>query len=855
MAVILIVDDEPDALEMFRLWLIKYDYKVLTVASGREAIETARNSQPDLVLLDVMMPNMTGIETCRELRSLDETAHIPVVLITAYDPAVGRVEALMAGAADYITKPVRPAALVQRLRVVLAHEEEPLAGDLRLLRETVHSALAIVPCNLVWLLILDTSRRALVSQIVATTKGERGVHEFIARVAPEGNNEIVIPFSRGGSLLAQVALSGAALFNLPLSKLREAGDAAVYQGCSQLDLYFVSILPLQVAGTPLGVMLLGSREPRDVETTRGQQLLAAVASQAAMAIYNDRLMRRLSEREAQSNRERLFRQTLLDTMSDGLVVYDSGGRISFANRRLSQITGYDLEALCGRQLEELFIPEDRERLRPWVYKSRTDKTRSFELELQRSDGSILPVLAVQAGRSVSQTQESRERVMVITDLSKHKAREHALTEHADLLSALNRTVQAIASTPSMDEALSTALNNARRILRTTPATALLWVPDADELVVHSAIGPDVAPLNGMRFPSSAGVAGKAAHDGRPLLIADLCRSEYHPHPVEEVTGAAICSAAAAPLMVEGHVVGVIEVAHTEAGAFDQFDLEMLEGLAHAAAIAIGNARLYTALLRRATQLEAACTDLQEADRLKAQWIQNVSYELRTLLTSLMSYIDPMLEEDFGSLTPDQRKGLGGMADKTRQLSRLVEGVLTIQQAEEEPLDLTLVSLCDLAQASMQSMAPIAEQAGIELVADFDSDLPAFYMDSRCILQVFDNLIGNAIKFSPEGGRVTVCVEDIGPAAKVQVIDQGIGIPPDEQEKIWRRFYQVNGSSTRPYSGAGLGLAIAKQVVEEHNGRIWVESSPGQGSIFGFILPKVTSITPPTEEGRSARGGA
>jgi two-component system sensor histidine kinase VicK len=123
------------------------------------------------------------------------------------------------------------------------------------------------------------------------------------------------------------------------------------------------------------------------------------------------------------------------------------------------------------------------------------------------------------------------------------------------------------------------------------------------------------------------------------------------------------------------------------------------------------------------------------------------------------------------------------------------------------------------------------------VANIPDDLPPVKGDAGRLLQVFDNLLGNAIKFSPHGGHITVTVEDIGEMEQASVSDEGVGIPKDQQERIFERFYQVDGSARRRFSGIGLGLTIAKRIVGAHGGEMWVRSEPGEGSTFYFTIPK------------------
>ena len=127
-------------------------------------------------------------------------------------------------------------------------------------------------------------------------------------------------------------------------------------------------------------------------------------------------------------------------------------------------------------------------------------------------------------------------------------------------------------------------------------------------------------------------------------------------------------------------------------------------------------------------------------------------------------------------------------------------------------------------------------AGISLQLDAPDELPPILVDRDRINQVFDNLLGNAIKFSPRGGTITIRVEAVDDIVRLTIADTGVGIPADKLERVFDRFYQVDGSATRRFGGAGLGLAIVRRIIEAHGGQIWVESDLGQGSSFKFTLP-------------------
>jgi signal transduction histidine kinase len=197
----------------------------------------------------------------------------------------------------------------------------------------------------------------------------------------------------------------------------------------------------------------------------------------------------------------------------------------------------------------------------------------------------------------------------------------------------------------------------------------------------------------------------------------------------------------------------------------------------------------------------------------------------------------LLAEDLGPLTEDQRRVLEIIGTQSRLLTRMVADILIVQNVPQEPLHLRTGSLSRIADSAIQSITLEASKHRIEFITDFPDDLPDLPLDEERILQVFESLLDNAVKFSPKGGTVLVAVKDVGHSLQVDIVDQGVGVPQEEHQKIWRRFYQVDGSTTRSYNGLGLGLTIVKQVVERHEGRAWVTSEPGKGSTFSFTLPK------------------
>jgi signal transduction histidine kinase len=218
-------------------------------------------------------------------------------------------------------------------------------------------------------------------------------------------------------------------------------------------------------------------------------------------------------------------------------------------------------------------------------------------------------------------------------------------------------------------------------------------------------------------------------------------------------------------------------------------------------------------------------------------VQNISHELRMPLTFVKGYVELLLAGDAGPLTDAQKEHLEIVIEKTNAVTRLVSDIMFLQQADKVEIRKQPVAVAKLAQRATRGCAATAEKAGLTLVEKVADDLPSVAGDEGRLLQVFDNLLGNAIKFSPDGGQITVAVEDAGSAVQVSIADQGIGIPEDQLDRVFDRFYQVDGSARRRFAGIGLGLAIARRIVEAHGGRIWAESGVGRGSTFYFTIPK------------------
>ena len=265
-------------------------------------------------------------------------------------------------------------------------------------------------------------------------------------------------------------------------------------------------------------------------------------------------------------------------------------------------------------------------------------------------------------------------------------------------------------------------------------------------------------------------------------------------------------------------------------------------------------RLESAQKKRQQTLEAQAKEAQRTidelrarDALKTRFISNVSHDLRTPLAAIITHAEILREGMLGELNPKQRDSLAGIVSGGQQLLDMIDEILTYVRSASDQVNLecTDFDITELVDQVRMLNQPLAAKKHLTIERLNGDDLPPVYADRDKIKHVLGNLIGNAIKFTPDGGRVWIGFSRRGRGAEelvVEVGDNGRGIARDHFELVFREFAQVDASPSRAHHGTGLGLAIARNLVEMHAGTIWVESELGKGSRFFFTLP----LNPPRE---------
>jgi PAS domain S-box-containing protein len=574
------------------------------------------------------------------------------------------------------------------------------------------------------------------------------------------------------------------------------------------------------AGEP--VLMVGTGQ--DITEQRERAL-------AAQRALSDEVARQESERARQ------HLESILASIGDGFITLDSELRFTYLNpeaRRLLRLAGRDPEAVIGKHPFELFPAERMAPLLGAVERVRgTGKPVRYETLLQPlGRWAEVRVHAMRDGIA-----------LYIRDVHEEKVA-------SERTAALQRLTQALSSALTPLEVSEIVLRQGMAALGATAGGVVLITPDGSEMEVVKVIGFDedvVRPF--ARFPVE-----------RPYPVNDIVRQRRmvsmeslddwrarYPvvAPVIETGG---CEAYfGAPLEIEERVLGAIGYSFLERRTFSEEDEAFLRALAGQTAQALERSRLFEAERLARAQAEAANTA-------KMQFLTMMSHELRTPLNAIAGYSELLALGVHGPITEQQRDDLQRIQRSQKHLLGLINDILNFAKVESGHVhfDLAVVPVNAALHAVEQLVSPQLRAKGLEYRFEPPPEELLVHADREKMLQVVLNLLSNAMKFTPTGGRIRLDAEGRDGVVAIRVHDTGIGIPPDKLEMIFDPFVQVSGSYTRTFEGTGLGLAISRDLARAMGGDLVAESRVGEGSVFTFTLPRREGGGR-TEEGGGERG--
>ena len=415
-------------------------------------------------------------------------------------------------------------------------------------------------------------------------------------------------------------------------------------------------------------------------------------------------------------------------------------------------------------------------------------------------------------------------------------RTRELTRSVDELKALGEVGRAVSSTLDLETVLTTIVSRANQLSGTDAGAIYEYDEQREEFYLRATQNLDeefVELLRATPIRKGEGATGRMAETREPFQIPDIAQEGAYPRSRlrDALVRGGYRSLLAVPLLREEHIIGGLVVNRKTPGEFSPEVIELLRTFATQSALAIQNARLFQEIEEKSQQLEVA-------NRHKSEFLANMSHELRTPLNAIIGFSEVLIERMFGELNEKQDEYLKDIFASGRHLLSLINDILDLSKIEAGKMELELTKF-DLPAAMENALTLVKGRAGnhgIGLNLDVDRRLGEFVADERKIKQVLVNILSNAVKFTPEGGRVDVRAAPADGGVEIAVSDTGIGIAAEDQEAIFEEFRQVGTDYAKKREGTGLGLALTKRIVELHGGRIWVKSEVGRGSTFTFTLP-------------------
>jgi PAS domain S-box-containing protein len=592
--------------------------------------------------------------------------------------------------------------------------------------------------------------------------------------------------------------------------------------------------PITSAGRFVGAMEFFSRQHREPEQAL-MPVITLIGAQVGDFIDRRRTLAAMRESE---QRFRL----IAETAQDAIFTIDEQSVITFSNPAVERIFGYTPEEVFGQPLEMLIPPRLREAHRrgierylrtrekhiPWTgveLPALHKDGHEFECEISfgewtSGDHTIFTGLArdvTERKRALEQEQRARAEAESAREQLERRAEEESAFRH--LASALTGAVE-------MTEVLYEITNRATQVTRADGVYVERIVRDGGvtQVEVVAAAGRGTPP-RGLRVAFPGSMTDEMIQNGKPVVLADMKMFGQHMAPYLADT-CPQCEVLVTPLIADREPLGALVLLNSRASGrhFRDGDIIRARTLGDLTSLALRRVRLME-------QEREAKEKAETAVRVRDETLGIVSHDLRNPLTKIVISADLLAD----SPAEEQPELIDTIRSAARQMERLIQDLLDVARLESGKLTVArdTVDTNQLVRDMCESHARVAQRKQQRIVCELDERLPDICGDHDRLVQVFGNLIGNAMKFAPERGVITIEATPEGKFVRFSVSDTGPGIPEADLKKVFTPYWQAKKTA---HMGAGLGLAIVRGIIEAHGGKVWAENAPGGGAVFTFTIP-------------------
>jgi len=888
---VLLIEDNPGDIRLLQEMLSRGAFELECAQRLSTGLEQLATGKPDVILLDFSLPDSMGFDTFVKIHA--QAPSVPIIVLSGLDDEALMIQAVRAGAQDYLVKgQVDSNLLVRAMRYAIERKQAEMRQARYLQMEQV---LRQVSGRFVDSKDLDGAINGMLEDLGIALNVDRAylfrideqgatidnTHEWVAEGTPSQIE------NRQGLQIAPVVWLRDRLYNNQVVAISDVSQLAAPERKFLEEQHVRSILvtPVFTGGALYG--FLGFDEMTQCREWESTDIgfLRSISQILDRAIERAQAQQDLQRR----NLELAALNAVTQALSASLDLEDilvealsrtvhalgvTGGLIALGDEQEKDLALFGYAGLPKSLTERLQTSGIPGAFCDLVYRERgpivqedlqenasADWCEMLDVGLQSYVGipivhkeRLLGILCIFDDTPYAISESDRDLLIAIGQQIGVAVENAQLFEETQQrvyeLQLLHDVGLATAAGLHLEEILQAAVTVLADKFEDPRVGIGLLDRDNDVMWVKASVGY-TEEIYKTPLPLGSGITGWVARHGEPVLAPDV-RQDPRYIEIDPDT----CSELCIPLVIGSQVIGVLNVESSRPDAFTEDDVRLLSTLASNLAVLTERARLFEEvemarleLQQRAEALEDANARLQELDRLKSQFLASMSHELRTPLNSIIGFSEILIDGLVGEMSSEQKECIRDIHSSGEHLLALINDVLDLSKIEAGRMTLepTTFDVEELLLEVKKTVVPLLEKKSQVLTVEQAESLPLLTADHIRIRQVLINLLSNASKFTPNEGQITLSCRLANPTTLLfSVTDTGIGIKPEDQELIFEEFRQADDVVAQEITGTGLGLSISKRLVEMHGGHIWVESEYQHGATFSFLLPLAS---PPTVESK------